>query len=91
MRPNLELKTQPKLLLGYLPLIIALPVIAKMSGAESNFSCTDNETVNECLQCNYLKMSINRKRERKLILKHGKANFFKLLRIKYIFKLNKSI
>ena len=27
-------------------------------------------TVNECLQCNYLKMSINRKRERKLILNH---------------------
>ncbi len=32
IRPNLELKTRPKQLLGYLPLVIALPEI----GSESN-------------------------------------------------------
>jgi hypothetical protein len=31
MQPNLELKTQPKQLLGSLPLIIALPVLALYS------------------------------------------------------------
>jgi len=28
IRPNLELKTQPKPLLGHLPLVIALPALA---------------------------------------------------------------